>query len=205
MKKYLPVLLLIILCLALASCAPARVSARQAMTDVMEAVKATDIVRVRELMGTDTILGAPAESERSEGSEASEETQPADESGITKDQVAAIFKNISYKILSASEDKETATIEIEITNKDMQSVFDNYMAAAVDMFLSEDNEELTEEEQAAKFGEILIKLIEEEEDYVTSTVTVEMSYKDGKWTIDPNPEFFNALMGGLDLTMPDQE
>ena len=202
MKKYSPVLLLLILSLALASCAPARVSARQAMTDAMEAVKAADIVKVREFMGTDSILGA---AEKSERSEESEESQPENESGLTKDQIAAFFKSISYKILSASEDKETATVEIEITNKDMQSVFDNYLAAAIDMFLSEDNEELTEEEQAAKIASILITLIEEEEDYVTSTVTVEMSYKDGKWIIDPNPEFSNALMGGLDLSMPDQE
>ncbi len=202
MKKYSPVLLLLILSLALASCAPARVSARQAMTDAMEAVKAADIVKVREFMGTASILGAAEESERSEESE---ESQPENESGLTKDQIAAFFKNISYKILSASEDKETATVEMEITNKDMQSVFDDYLAAAIDMFLSEDNEELTEEEQAAKIASILITLIEEEEDYVTSTVTVEMSYKDGKWIIDPNPEFSNALMGGLDLSMPDQE
>jgi len=190
MKRKLSILLLIV-SLALASCAPARVPASQAMSEAMDAIKIADYDKVKEYLGTDSPLG-------------DEESPAEDYDGLTKDQLAAFFENLSYKILSATEDKQTATIEIEITNKDMQAVFDDYLSAAVEMFLSEDSEDLTEEEQAAKVADILITLIEEQEDYVTSTVTVDMSYTDGKWTIDSNPDFVNAIMGGLDMTMPDQ-
>jgi hypothetical protein len=191
MKRRISILLLLIVSLALASCAPARVPASQAMTEAMDAIKAADYEKVKEYLGTDSPLG--------------DDNSPAEDyDGLTKDQLAAFFENLSYKILSSSEDKQTATIEIEITNKDMQAVFDKYLSAAVEMFLSEDSEELTEEEQAAKVADILITLIEEQEDYVTSTVTVDMSYTGGKWTIDSNPDFVNAIMGGLDMTIPDQ-
>lgn len=191
MKRKLSILLLLIVSLALASCAPARIPASQAMSEAMDAIKVADYDKVKEYLGTDSPLG-------------DEESPAEDYDGLTKDQLAAFFENLSYKILSSSEDKQTATVEIEITNKDMQAVFDNYLSAAVEMFLSEDSEDLTEEEQAAKVADILITLIEEQEDYVTSTVTVDMSYTDGKWTIDSNPDFVNAIMGGLDMTMPEQ-
>lgn len=187
MKKALSIVFLLIISISLSSCVTSRMSAKEAMAEAMDAIKTFDVEKVREYMGEDSGLSDL------------ESLYKEKEGGINKEQLSAIFNGLSYKIISSSEDKDIAKIEIEITNKDMNAVFDLYVEEAVSMLISEENENLTEDEKAGKLTELLLSLTEEEENYVTSSVTVNMNYDNRKWTIESDREFFTALMGGLDL------
>lgn len=115
----------------------------------------------------------------------------------------AILKSLEFEIVSCTEDGDTASAEVVITNKNMENVMSNYFSEAINwavqyMFLSEE-EQPSDEEINAKYTEILMKYIDEETETVTNTVTVNMTYDadEKTWNLEENDEFLNAIFGGL--------
>jgi len=194
MKRILTVLLALTMTISLTACGVSRMPAKQAMTNAMDAVQKADTVTIQKYFGTVSIL------EGTDGTDTTTETTDAatnEEKSLTEDNLEAFVANLSYKIVSVSEKEDSAVVVIDITNKDMKSVLGKYMIAAFASAFSNMDSEKTKEETNAEYVALLTSLIDEEEGTVTITATVDMTFSDGKWTIEPNEEFANALTGGL--------
>lgn len=205
MKRTLSIVLLLILSLSLASCglsgAPAidtptgpteevknadTQNAEDALTSAMEAVKNGDIEKTKEYFGGSSLSW-------------DENADASDVSFIEKN-FSILFTKLSYDIGLVEEDGDTATAKIKITNINMTNVYYDSINTAIDMLLLEDAEAKSKEAQVAMISENIVSQIEEEENLVTTKVTLTMNRKYGEWTIESSKEFIIALMGGLDPT-----
>ncbi len=104
-----------------------------------------------------------------------------------------LFNKISWKIGEVKEEQDTATVEVEITNKNFETVLSNYMQKVVKIAFS--GTEPTEEEYNNYLLEELRK-----EDIPTTTVskTIEVKKVDGKWVVTANSELVTLLLPGLE-------
>jgi len=80
------------------------------------------------------------------------------------------FEKLQWKVLSEKEEGETAKVEVEVTNKDFQTIMSNYLM-----------EELRNEEVQT----------------VTNTHTLTLQKQDGKWEITDEETFVKAVLPGL--------
>lgn len=119
-----------------------------------------------------------------------------------QEQMMSIFSSISWKFGETVEvDEDDAKVNVQITTKDMQTVFSEFMTQALSKALQ--GEEMSEE----AVSQMLIDIINATEKTASFDVAVEMSLEDGKWVIDDdgNEEFFNAITGGLMNVMAEYE
>lgn len=198
MKRTLSAILLLIFSLSITSCSltPAKdtlasateteqtedtEAAEDALTIAMEAVKNADIETAKEYFGGFSLS-------------TNDDEEVASEGGFIEENFSALFTKLSYKIGSVKVDGDTAEAKIKITNINMANVYYGSINSLIDSILDEQ----TEEEQTAKLSDSITTLIEEEETFVTTTVTVNMTCEEEKWTIESSKEFIKALMGGLD-------
>ena len=104
----------------------------------------------------------------------------------------AIFKNLSWKILSEKEEGETATVEVEITNKDFGKIIDNFKEKIVKVAFS--GESIDE----AKTQEYLLEEINNAEiENVTNTHTITVEKVDGKWQVSNTNDISDMLLPGF--------
>lgn len=185
MKKRVSIVLLIVICLMLTSCNLFRPAAKDTVTAMMDAIKKGD-----------------GEQSQKYFSNAADETKADEESAEldSNSMMEAIQRNLSYKIISSTEENDSATVVVEISNKDMKSVFGAYLKSILAAGLSGEYADMTEEEQDEYGNELLNKTIDEEENFVTTSVTLELTYEETEWKITPNEDLATAFFGGLDMT-----
>ena len=101
------------------------------------------------------------------------------------------FDKLSWKVVKVTEEKETANIEIEITNKDFKTIMGNYMAKVLKEALSgEQNQEKLE-------NELMEELKNEETTTITSTQNMQAIKEGKKWKIVSNEQLINVLLPGF--------
>ena len=104
----------------------------------------------------------------------------------------AIFENLSWKILSETKEGETATLEVEVTNKDFGKIIDNFKEKIVKTAFG--GESIDE----AKTQEYLLEEINNSEiENVTNTNTITVEKKDGKWQVSDTTDIVNIVLPGL--------
>ncbi len=104
----------------------------------------------------------------------------------------AIFSNLSWKILSEKEEGETATVEVEITNKDFATIIDNFKQRIVKAAFG--GESIDE----AKTQEYLLDEINNAEiENVTNTHIIIVEKQDGKWEVSETNDIINMLLPGF--------
>ena len=115
-----------------------------------------------------------------------------------------LFEKLEWKIDKVSEnDDNTATIEVEITTKDFQTVVNNYMQKALEAvkgaITGGGNTESFSSEDFEKY------FIEElkNEDIKTTTInaTINAVKEDKEWKIVSDEDLTNALLPGLEETV----
>lgn len=183
MKRRISILLLLIVSLVLASCGYSRESAKDVMVREMEAIQSGDFEKIREYMNTDLLFSHPV----SDGTLTPE--------GFDEEELALIFDNLRYKIVDVEENFFGATVKIEITNKDMNDVYKKYMDKYLPLILTEENFYLSAEEKDELSRDVLLEVLEDERDYLATTLQVSMYYVDEKWIIEASEEFNKAIMG----------
>ena len=99
-------------------------------------------------------------------------------------------------MLKVNKDNDTATVELEVTNKDFKTIMGNYMQIVVKDALA--GTETSESETQNKFLEELRK---EDVSTVTNTVTIETVKKDGKWKVKFDENVMMSLLPGLEDSM----
>lgn len=103
-----------------------------------------------------------------------------------------IFEKLEWKVLKVNEEGDTATVELEITNKDFKTIMGNYMQKALKIAFS--GQTITEEEMT---NYLMEELKNEEVGTVTVNQSIELKKQDGKWEIADEESFASAVLPGL--------
>ena len=102
------------------------------------------------------------------------------------------FDKLGWKVLNVKEEGNTATVEVEITNKDFKTIIGNYMQKALKLAFSGEN---VREEEMTNY--LIEELKNDEIETVTSNQSITVEKKDGKWEVAENNDFANILLPGF--------
>ena len=103
-----------------------------------------------------------------------------------------IFENLSWKILKEEENGDTATVEVEVTNKDFNKVMVNLQQKLMKAAL---NGESIDESKTQEY--LLEELANDEIENVTNTHSITVVKQDGKWVVSEENNVVNILLPGL--------
>ena len=144
---------------------------------MLNSLKNADFESVNKYVNYEEIVN---ESEMLQNSEMDEETQ------------SLLFDKLTWKISNISKEENTASVEVEITNKDFNQIISNYKQEALRIAFS--GESFTEEVQNNKLKE---QLKNEEIGTKTITTTIQLEKQDGEWKVQADESLVNALLPGL--------
>lgn len=182
MKKIISITLaLVMLAALLTGCGPKRESAESVVIKAITAVQNYDQEQAAIYW----------ESEEDDSDELSE---------LDDECLKALFKNLTYEIVSSEEKETTATVTVKFTNIDSSAVFlDAFTAALQEAFAHLFDEEYDEDAQDTFFSEEVLKnLTSGNYDMVTNEATIKLNLVDDQWVIsEDNDEAFNAMCGDL--------
>ena len=115
-----------------------------------------------------------------------------------------LFEKLEWKIDKVSEnDDNTATIEVEITTKDFQTIVNNYMQKALEAVKGAiTGGGSTESFSSDDFEKYFIEELKNEEiQTTTTTATINAVKEDNEWKIVSDEDLTNALLPGLEETV----
>lgn len=118
----------------------------------------------------------------------------------SEEYMKAIFKTLSWEIVSAEEDGDTVVVKANITAIDMKNAMQDYITQAFRYALTTAylDPKPTEEEVTEKMEEMFMNSIQNQsEKTVTNEVEIKVMQEDGKWKIVSDEAFGNAVTGGL--------
>ena len=153
------------------------VTPEKTVEGMLNSLKNADFESVNKYVNYDEIVNA---SEMLQNTEMDEEAQ------------SLLFNKLAWKISNISKEENTASVEVEITNKDFNQIISNYTQEALRIAFS--GESFTQEEQNNKLKE---QLKNEEITTRTVTTTIQLIKQDGKWKVQPDESLINALLPGL--------
>ena len=105
----------------------------------------------------------------------------------------SFFDKLEWNIQEEKIEGDTATIQLEITNKDFKTAVKNYVQKVLKLAFS--GEQINEEQMT---NYLLEELNDENLSSVTVNSTITMKMKDGKWDIEDTNSFMNAILPGLE-------
>ena len=144
---------------------------------MLNSLKNADFESVNKYVNYNEIVN---ESDMLQNSEIDEETQ------------SLLFNKLTWKILNIAKEENTASVEVEITNKDFDKIISNYTQEALRIAFS--GESFTQEEQNNKLKE---QLKNEEIGTKIVTTTIQLVKQDGEWKVQADENLVNALLPGL--------
>ena len=149
----------------------------KAVNGMLDALKMGDFEKAEEYVNYEELIDS---SEISNGEELDVEAQKL------------IFNKLSWKINKVTEENETASIEIEVTNKDFKTIISNYVQKALKVAFGSGT---TDVEEAENY--LLEELKNENAQLTTVTKTLTATKQDGKWRVESNEELLEVLFPGL--------
>ncbi len=109
------------------------------------------------------------------------------------DRERLLYEDLEWRIKSVQSEGDTATVEVETTNKDYRTIFNNYFQTLIQKVFS--NEDLSDEQIEEAFVQELQK---DDVERVTTTQTITLTKQDGKWRITVDDSLKNAIYPGLE-------
>lgn len=103
-----------------------------------------------------------------------------------------LFDKLEWNIKSEKREGDTATIEIDITNKDFKTIIGNYTQRIIKLAFT--GEEISKEQMR---NYLMDELKKEEVGVVTESKTITMKKKDDKWGIEDNESTIYSLLPGF--------
>lgn len=103
-----------------------------------------------------------------------------------------LFEKLEWKVLNVTQEGKTATVEVEITNKDFKTIMGNCMQKAFKAALTG---KISNQEDMTNY--ILEELRNEEIQPVTTNQSIKVEKQDGKWKVVEGEEFVNCVLPGL--------
>ena len=112
--------------------------------------------------------------------------------------VKLYYKKINIKINKVTKAKDTAVINVEISNKDLGKILNNYMNKAKELALENLNKKVTTKDMENQLLQYFKSQFEAEGiENVTTTVDVVLNKVDGKWKVVVDSNLRNAFLPGL--------
>lgn len=182
-KKFLPIIaVMLLLAIVLTGCGKGE-TPEQAVTSALNAIKNEDWETAEKYFT---------------GEFSEEDLENSEDEGEI---LNLLFRNLSFNIVSSSEDGDTATVKTELTNIDMNVLMKEYireaMAIAMENALAGDDAK-SDEEMEAEIQQLLTDLLEKEDnETVTTTIDINLTKQDNSWIIEADDEFLDALSGGF--------
>jgi len=190
MKKVIAIILVITFLFALTACGASKQTAEEYVTEVFSEIQGADAEKLAEISGQDF------------------DELFTDNAEFTNQLVGALTKNISFEVVEATEEEDTAQVKVNITNIDMEVVMTEYLVQIFTMafeYADMPEDQMPSDEDLNKmFSDKLIELIGAETKTVTNTVVINLTYNDG-WSFESTPELTDALLGGLVSFMSEVE
>lgn len=103
-----------------------------------------------------------------------------------------LFDKLEWKITKITQEDDSATIELEVTNKNFQTIISSYMQKALKAAFGGENVEQSEIENYFKD-----ELKNEQVQKATNNVTIKAVKEDKKWKIVADDDLVDALLPGL--------
>lgn len=104
-----------------------------------------------------------------------------------------LFEKLSWKITETTKEENTASVTVEVTNKNFRTIIANYMQNALRVAFS--GQELSDAEMENYFLE---ELRNEDVETTTTTQTINLTKQDGKWVINTtDTNLIDILLPGL--------
>lgn len=121
-----------------------------------------------------------------------------DENTEDLEMVKLYYKNIDIKVNKVTKSKDTAVINVEISNKDLGKILNNYMNKAKELALENLNKKVTTKDMENQLLQYFKSQFEAEDiENVTTTVDVVLNKVDGKWKVVVDSNLRNAFLPGL--------
>lgn len=168
------ILLLIIALIYLAMKTP-----EKALTSMLKDLKSGDIEGVNQYVNFEEISLKSA-LDMTESEEFSEKDK-------------AFYESLEWDVKSVKKENDTATIEIEATNKDYETIFKNYIQSMFQKFINNENVSGDEELQL-----LLDELNKDTIGTRTVTENVTLTKVDGKWKITVDDNLMQVIYPGLE-------
>ena len=112
--------------------------------------------------------------------------------------VKLYYKNIDIKVNKVTKSKDTAVRNVEISNKDLGKILNNYMNKAKELALENLNKKVTTKDMENQLLQYFKSQFEAEGiENVTTTVDVVLNKVDGKWKVVVDSNLRNAFLPGL--------
>ncbi len=103
-----------------------------------------------------------------------------------------LFDKLDHKIVKVEENGDTATVEVEITNKDFKTIMNNYMQKVIKLAFG--GQQPNEEEMT---NYLIEELKNEGVQTVTVTQSIALQKQDGKWVLSEENDFAGILLPGF--------
>ena len=106
------------------------------------------------------------------------------------------YESLEWKINKVEIKGEESAAEIQVTNKNFKTIFNNYIKKVIQKAFSGEN---TSDEEMEQY--LLDEFKNESIDKVTTTQTITLKKQDGKWKVKVDDNLRNAVYPGLEETM----
>lgn len=116
----------------------------------------------------------------------------------TKEMQKIMLSNLNYELISSDISLKECVVKLNISNKDLNKVFSNYMQKAFSLAFSQAFGKITEEEMNEQMKQYLQEQYNSDEiETVTSELTITMIRQNGKWNMNTdNEQLINAILPG---------
>lgn len=110
----------------------------------------------------------------------------------------AMLKNLNYEVISTDVKLNECTVKVNISNKDLKTVFGNYMAKAFSLAFSQAFGAMTEEEMDNQLKQYFEEQYDSDSiETITTEITIDMKKENGKWNITCDEDkFIDAVLPG---------
>ena len=119
---------------------------------------------------------------------------------INQEAQKAMFSNLSWKITKEEkQDENTATVEVEVTNKDFKTIIGNFKNKIIKAAI---NGESIDEAKTEEY--LIAEMNNSEIENVTNTHNIVVKKQDGKWQVsEEDNDIDNILLPGFYETLED--
>ena len=116
-----------------------------------------------------------------------------DSESLDEETMNLLFEKLSWKITETTKEENTASVTVEVTNKNFRTIIANYMQNALRVAFS--GQELSDAEME---NYLLEELRNEDVETTTTTQTINLTKQDGKWVINTtDTNLIDILLPGL--------
>ena len=112
--------------------------------------------------------------------------------------VKLFFSNLDLNIVEVTKDKDQAIVKAEITNKDLNTIMQNYMQKALELAMSSINTSTDTDNMESQLQEYFKSQFESTEiENITTSVDIVLTKVDKEWKVVLDETLRDALLPGL--------